>query len=144
MADHPRTAGQSAAIAIRRRILSGNLAPGAPLNQNDLAVELGMSRIPIRDALRLLAAEGLVQLRAHATASVTPLSLDDLEELYELRLALEPSLCRIAAPHLTAADLLELEEKLDEMGTLTDPDRWPALNNEFHHILYGRSAGPVP
>jgi len=101
-----------------------------------------MSRIPIRDALRLLAAEGLVQLRAHATASVTPLSLDDLEELYELRLSLEPRLCYISAPHLTTGDLEELGEKLQAMEAPEHLDSWLQLNNEFHEILYRRSNRP--
>lgn len=137
-----RTAGQSAARIIRQRILTGELAPGAMLNQNELAEEFGMSRIPIRDALRLLAAEGLVQLRAHATASVTPLSFTDLEELYELRLSLEPKVCRIATPHLTDDDIIELGERLKDMESETDPDQWLGLNNEFHEILYRRSNRP--
>ncbi len=142
MSGFPRTAGQSAARIIRQRILTGELAPGAMLNQNELAEEFGMSRIPIRDALRLLSAEGLVQLRAHATASVTPLSIHDLEELYELRLSLEPKLCGIAAPHLTAADIEELGQKLGALGATTDTDHWMALNNDFHEILYRRSNRP--
>ena len=124
MSGLPRTAGQSAARVIRQRILTGELAPGAMLNQNELAEEFGMSRIPIRDALRQLSAEGLVQLRAHATASVTPLSIHDLEELYELRLSLEPKLCGIAAPHLTAADIEELGHTLHALETTTDTDNW--------------------
>jgi DNA-binding GntR family transcriptional regulator len=142
MTSFARTAGQSAARVIRQRILTGELAPGAMLNQNELAQEFGMSRIPIRDALRSLAAEGLVQLRAHATASVTPLSLDDLEELYELRLSLEPHLCYISAPHLTVDDLGELREKLEAMERTSDLDRWLELNNAFHEILYRRSNRP--
>ncbi len=142
MGGFPRTAGQSAARVIRQRILTGELAPGAMLNQNELAEEFGMSRIPIRDALRQLSAEGLVQLRAHATASVTPLSIHDLEELYELRLSLEPKLCGIAAPHLTAADIEELGHTLHALETTTDTDNWLVLNNDFHEILYRRSSRP--
>ncbi len=92
----PRTAGQAAAALIREKILSGELPPGAELNQNELASALGMSRIPIRDALRSLGGEGLIVLREHSTATVAPLSRDDLQELYDIRVAIEPRLCREA------------------------------------------------
>jgi DNA-binding GntR family transcriptional regulator len=140
--DFPRTAGQTAAQILRERIMSGALPPGATLNQNDLATAMGMSRIPIRDALRSLAAEGLVQMRAHATASVSPLSLDDLAELYEIRLSLEPDLCARALPSFSAADLAELEIALEELENATDEDDWLALNNRFHEILYRGSGRP--
>jgi DNA-binding GntR family transcriptional regulator len=112
------------------------------LNQNELAEEFGMSRIPIRDALRALEAEGLVVLRAHASASVTPLSLDDLAELYELRLALEPALCRLSAPHLTSQDVRDLASHLQAMDETADPDAWLRLNNQFHELLYRNSGRP--
>ncbi len=140
--DFPRTAGQTAAQVIREQILSGVLPPGATLNQNDLATAMGMSRIPIRDALRALAAEGLVEMRAHATALVSPLSLDDLAELYELRLALEPDLCARSLPLLTADDLAELEEALSKLEAAPGADDWLVLNNQFHEILYRRSGRP--
>lgn len=130
-----RTAGQMAAKAIRDRILSGDLAPGATLNQNELADSLGMSRIPIRDALRSLAAEGLVRLRARSTATVTPLSLDDLEELYEIRLALEPRLCREALPMVGPAQIDLMAEALELMETAEGSD-WLGLNRVFHETLY--------
>lgn len=139
---HPRTAGQQAAHLIRQRILSGALAPGATLNQNELATALGMSRIPVRDALRTLAAEGLVRMRAHSTASVAPLGLDDLQELYEIRLALEPVLCRAAVPHLGAEDLEEMERLLGVMEQAASSEEWLAANNRFHGALYRRAGRP--
>jgi DNA-binding GntR family transcriptional regulator len=140
--DFPRTAGQTAAQVIREQILSGVLPPGATLNQNDLATAMGMSRIPIRDALRALAAEGLVEMRAHATALVSPLGLDDLAELYELRLSLEPDLCARSLPALSAEDLTELEEALLKLESAPGADDWLVLNNRFHEILYRRSGRP--
>ncbi|MDH4117404.1 MAG: GntR family transcriptional regulator [Acidimicrobiia bacterium] len=137
-----RTAGQTAAQLLREQILSGALPPGATLNQNDLASAMGMSRIPIRDALRSLAAEGLVEMRAHATASVSPLSLDDLAELYDLRLALEPALCARALPDLTSADFAEMEETLEQLEAAEDSDEWLDLNNRFHEVLFRRSKRP--
>jgi DNA-binding GntR family transcriptional regulator len=141
-ADFPRTAGQSAARLIREQILSGSFAPGATLNQNELAQALGMSRIPIRDALRSLADEGLVDMRAHQSASVTPLSLDDLEELYELRLAIEPNLCMRALRHLTEDDLEEAERVVGALAATDDATESLRLNNRFHEILYRRAGRP--
>lgn len=140
--DFPRTAGQAAAKRIREQILSGALAPGATLNQNELATALGMSRIPVRDALRSLAAEGLVEMRAHATALVSPLTLDDLAELYELRLSLEPDLCARAMPHLTTEDMVEFETALLKLEGAGGDDDWLVLNDAFHEILYRRSGRP--
>ena len=140
--EFPRTAGQTAAQQIRQQILSGALAPGATLNQNDLATAMGMSRIPVRDALRSLAAEGLVEMRAHATASVSPLSLDDLAELYELRLSLEPDLCARALPRLTSEDLDEAEAVLEALEQAPSADDWLVLNDRFHEVLYRGSGRP--
>lgn len=136
-----RTAGQMAAEEIRQRILSGDLAPGATLNQNELAELLGMSRIPIRDALQSLAAEGLVTLRAHSTATVTPLSLDDLEELYEIRLCIEPALSREALPNVRAKDIARMREILEEMTDAEGSDLL-VLNHRFHEALYTRARKP--
>lgn len=133
------TAGEAAYLKIREWILAGRLAPGQRLNQNRLADELGMSRIPVRDALSQLSADGLVALRANASATVTPLSTDDLQELYELRLAIEPHLCRVAVPRVNAEDLDEMEAVLHRMDQMSDHHEWQALNNEFHAILYNRS-----
>lgn len=136
-----QTAGQMAADEIRARILSGALEPGATLNQNELAELLGMSRIPIRDALQALAAEGLVTLRAHSTATVTPLSLDDLQELYDLRLAIEPALCRQALDDIRETDVAHMRELL-EMLSHADGSEWLTLNRRFHETLYRRARKP--
>lgn len=137
----PHTAGQAATRQIREQILDGGLAPGSLLNQNDLATSLGMSRIPVRDALRTLAGEGLVVFRAHSTATVAPLSIDDLQELYELRLAIEPALCREAFPMLSQADLDLMEERLDQLESATGSE-WLDLNRKFHEPLYLCSGKP--
>lgn len=136
---YPRTAGQLAAEQIRGRILSGALAPGATLNQNELAHAMGMSRIPIRDALRTLAAEGLIRMRAHTPATVAALSLEDLQELYDIRLALEPQLCVLALEHLDARDLAAIERTLHELEATTGPNEWLQLNNEYHDLIYRKS-----
>lgn len=137
-----RTAGQAAARLIRDRILSGEYGPGALLHQSELAAQFGMSRIPIRDALGALAAEGLVELRAHATASVTPLTVDDLQELYEIRTAHEPKLTAMALPRLTSEDMSEMASLLGVMESAGDETEWLAANNRFHRIMYCRAPRP--
>jgi DNA-binding GntR family transcriptional regulator len=137
----PRTAGRVAADVIRHQILTGVLPPGATLNQNRLAEEMDMSRIPVRDALQILAAEGLIVQRAHSTATVAPLSLSDLEELYELRLAIEPSLCRRALQNMRAVNIDRMQVALEEMDA-ADGDQWLAINRRFHAELYLRADRP--
>jgi DNA-binding GntR family transcriptional regulator len=130
------TSGQTATRILRDKILAGDLDPGTKLNQHHLAAELGMSRIPVRDALRSLASEGLVEVRAHTTAVVSSLSTRDLQELYELRIAIEPSLGRLAVPGLTERHLEEMQEFLHALeGTEATTD-WLALNNRFHETMY--------
>ncbi len=140
--DPTRTAGQKATSVIRDWILAGDLEPGAKLSQHRLATELGMSRIPVRDALRSLAAEGLVTVTATTTAGVAELSPADLQELYEIRISLEPRLGRLAIPNLTQDDFAAMEGLLDRMAATRQTDHWLPLNNRFHEIMYaaaGRS-----
>lgn len=130
------TSGQTATRILRDQILAGDLRPGAKLSQHHLAAELGMSRIPVRDALRSLASEGLVDVRAHSTAVVSLLSARDLQELYELRIAVEPPLGRVAVPGLTQRHLTEMKALLGGMETTTETTGWLALNNRFHETMY--------
>jgi DNA-binding GntR family transcriptional regulator len=134
------TSGQTATRILRDKILAGDLDPGTKLNQHHLAAELGMSRIPVRDALRSLASEGLVEVRAHTTAVVSQLSTRDLQELYELRIAIEPSLGRLAVPGLTERHLDEMEALLVILEATKDTNDWLALNNRFHETMYAAAA----
>jgi DNA-binding GntR family transcriptional regulator len=137
-----RTAADEATDYLRRRIITGDFAPGAPINQNEIAAALGVSRSPIRDAIAALAAERLVLTKAHATAVVAPVSLDDLQELYELRMAIEPSLSRLALPNLNRVTLLHMEEQLQTMETSEDLAEWLVTNDRFHADLYRAAARP--
>ncbi len=130
------TSGQTATRILRERILSGDLHPGTKLSQHHLAQALGMSRIPVRDALRSLASEGLVDVRAHSTAVVSRLSTEDLQELYELRIAIEPALGRLAVAGLTEGHFREMEALLDELENTSETPRWLSLNNRFHETMY--------
>jgi DNA-binding GntR family transcriptional regulator len=123
---------------IRRRILSGTLEPAAPLNQDALALELGVSVTPVREAVRRLEAEGLVQFQAHKTAIVTPLSLEELHQIYDIRLQLDPYAAKLAARHADEAGVSEIEQ-LARADVSDNPAEQVALNRAFHRSIYARS-----
>ena len=139
---HSRTAADKATEFLRHRIISGELPPGNPINQKDVASALGMSRSPVRDAIAALAAERLVVTKAHSTAVVAPLGLDDLQELYELRMAIEPPICRLALPNLNRVTLLHMAEQLETMEETGDMLTWVTCNDRFHADMYRRAARP--
>lgn len=142
----PAAASVSAAARVARglrdRVASGELPPGAALAQAAVAAEYGVSRIPVRDALQTLAGEGLVELRG-ATAVVTPLSVADLQELYELREAVEPLATRLAVPSVGRAELARMTTLLAVMDSPeTTPATWLRSNAEFHAQVYLRAGRP--
>src|SRR3982751_2703327 len=100
-----QTTASMAVEALRERILRGDYPEGEPLRQDALAEELGVSRIPVREALRQLEAEGLVTFSPHRGAVVSSLSLDEIDELFELRAAIESDLLRRAIPKMTKEQL---------------------------------------
>jgi DNA-binding GntR family transcriptional regulator len=140
-----RTLAAAAADEIRRRILGGDYPGDSQLRQEALSRELGISRIPLREALVQLESEGLVKIVPHRGAVVAELSTDEIEELFGLRALLEPRLLCASAPNLTAADYLELDEILSEYGKelrLHHVARWGELNTSLHGLLYRRAALP--
>ncbi len=105
-----RTAGdgpasQRIAASLREAVLSGEYAPGSRLLQEEVAEQFGSSRLPVREALRMLEAEGLVTLVAHTGAWISRLSLGECEELYQIRERVEPLLLRYSIPALTRDDV---------------------------------------
>lgn len=136
------TAADDALAELRRRILGGTLVAGTKLHQAQLAASLGMSRIPVRDAIRSLASEGLVIQQPRRSAVVAPLSMDDLAELYELRLSVEPHASALAVPNLGASDLLAMRGLLAAMEQAEDHPAWLDANDDFHAHLYRRSGRP--
>src|SRR5665213_669675 len=100
-----QTVTHQATVALRERILRGVYADDTPLRQDALAAELGVSRIPIREALRQLEAEGLVVFNPHRGAVVSSLSVDEIDELFELRSQIESDLVRRAVSRTTAEDI---------------------------------------
>lgn len=136
------TASETALTALRYRILDGSLAAGAKLHQSQLASEFGMSRIPVRDAIRALTAEGLVTQHPHRTAVVSPVGVTDLAELYEIRIAVEPRASALAVPRLVPAEVSKLRALLESLGELDQPERWHQAHDLFHSTLYRRSGRP--
>jgi DNA-binding GntR family transcriptional regulator len=125
--------------ALRERILRGDFPDGEPLRQDALAEDLGVSRIPVREALRQLEAEGLVTFSPHRGAIVSSLSLAEISELFELRAEIECDLLRRAIPLMTKEHVDRSQEVLDEFETAYlagDAPRWGALNWHFHASLY--------
>jgi DNA-binding GntR family transcriptional regulator len=121
---------------LRRQIIHGELPEGAPLRQERIAATLGVSRVPLREAIRRLEAEGLVETQLHKGAVVTSLSLDEIEELFEIRIRLETWLFETAIPHLTPDDLAAAEAITEEARTTGNAQNWGELNWRFHEMLY--------
>ena len=94
---------------VRNAILDGQLAPGAVMSQVALAEELGISRTPLREALRMLQSEGLVEGEPNRRVRVAPMTASDLEELYVMRVTLEAEALRLSVPRMTSEDLARLE-----------------------------------
>lgn len=131
------------ATALRTAIYDGQFADQEELNQVELAAFFGTSRVPIREALRQLQAEGLVQHIAHHRTIVTGLSLPDLLEAVEMRAVLEAYLLRKAAPKMDKADLNRLRKLCDEADRIKDyGSQWVLKNWDFHRLLYSRSDSP--
>jgi DNA-binding GntR family transcriptional regulator len=140
-----RTISAAVAGELRRRILDGEFAAGFQLRQDALADEVGVSRIPVREALMQLEAEGLVKIHPHRGAIVFELSIREIEELFELRTLLEPRLLKVSAARLTEDDYLKLNGILDEYSTemrANHVGRWGELNTEFHLLLYQHAEQP--
>lgn len=127
---------------LRKRILSGIYTGGTALRQEDLAAELGVSRMPVREALRQLAAEGLLILYPHKGAVVTELSADELEEIYLMRSVLESLALRLSLPNLGKGQLGQAEDALDQAEAQTDGARLSELNWAFHSALYAPAQRP--
>lgn len=128
--------------ALRERILRGRYSEGEPLRQDAIAEELGVSRIPVREALRQLEAEGLVTFSPHRGAVVSTLSLQEITEMFELRAEIESDLVRRAIPHMVAENHARAKEILDAYAVALragEVSTWGALNWQFHSTLYAPS-----
>lgn len=135
-----RTLAEQIAAHMRDDVLSGQLPAGRRLSQEALAEQYAVSRVPVRDALRMLHAEGLISTHPRFGTTVAPLSASDLEELYEMRLALEPLVSGLATSRMRARDVEAMRRQLDIMGASSeDSPAWFAAHAAFHRALNNRS-----
>lgn len=133
-----QTTPDRVADLLRDAILTGRLADGAELNQVALSEHFAVSRVPIREALRQLQAEGLIRQEAHRRAVVSTLSQDHIVELFDLRVELETYMLRRAIERMDPPSLSALEARMGTMQRLSadDHERWLEANREFHELLY--------
>jgi DNA-binding GntR family transcriptional regulator len=123
--------GARVADELRDAILRGVYPPGTRLRQEELATQYGASRVPVREALRLLESEGLITTVANAGAWIARLSLDECVELYQVRERIEPLLLRYSLPTLDDRQIDHLAELAEQMRD-ADVERFLELDREFH------------
>ena len=138
-----RTAHRTVTDRLREAILSGELPGGTRLVQSELAASLAVSVTPVREALRDLVGEGLIEFDPYRGATVHEPTLSELEEIYELRQlltanAVAEGVRQISDEELAAAEMLHKAMKVE-----TDPAGWLDLNRQFHHVLDGASRRPL-
>jgi DNA-binding GntR family transcriptional regulator len=136
------TAHEIVRETLRHAILSGDLPGGTRLVQAELAVQLKVSTTPVREALRDLASEKLIRFHPHRGAVVHELDMDELTEVYEIRKALEPLAMRLAATHITKAQLKEAAALHARMEKERDPGAWVETNWKFHSLLENAAQSP--
>lgn len=131
-----RTLVETVVGQLRMEIIQGQREPGQRLSQEDLAEEFGVSRIPVREALRQLAAEGLVRLHARRGAFVSELTAESGAELLAIAGTLEALGVLRGSARVSATDLAQMEKLLNEMPAFeSKPADWYYLNQEFHMVL---------
>lgn len=148
MTDRPRrppTAQEFVLGELRRGIVSGELRPGEQIRQDALAERLGTSRVPLREALKILEGEGQVAYHPHRGYFVAELSSADLIEVYRIRELLEDEAVAIALPRLTQEDVAELASAMRSIEAAAAREDIPGMtqaNREFHFLLIERADMP--
>jgi DNA-binding GntR family transcriptional regulator len=135
----PVTKTDLAYVQIRQKILEGDLAPEASLDQEALAGSLGLSTTPVREALRRLESERLVVSRAHRETVVAPLSLDIMEEVYAVRFSLDPLAAALAATEADAGERDQIAGVSLDRPDKDDPLSEVYFNRHLHRSIYAAS-----
>ncbi|MDB5042559.1 MAG: GntR family transcriptional regulator [Candidatus Eremiobacteraeota bacterium] len=130
------------AEAIREQIQAGDLPGGSALNQNELAERFGVSRIPVREALRQLESDGTIRYVPNQGAVVSAYTAAEIRERFEIRGELEPLALRLAIANHTPQALRALERELTAMRDESDPARWGKHHTAFHRLLYEGAGRP--
>lgn len=144
----PRISGDKAASyyiasVLREAIYRGILRDGEQLLQNQLAARMGVSPIPLREALKQLESEGLVEFRGRRGAIVSGLTLEDAREIYDILIWLETGVLKIAFDRISNTLIQEEFKRLEEMEHEDDPIKWRDLNTLFHTSLYEPADRPM-
>ncbi len=138
-ASAPTRDGNSGALIadqLTQAILGGEYPPGARIRQEDVAARFGASRLPVREALRILESDGLVTVVANTGAWVTRLNLDECTEIYQIRERIEPLLLRMSIPALREPTIAQLESLAARMASSTSTEEFLKLDREFHLLSY--------
>jgi DNA-binding GntR family transcriptional regulator len=138
----PVTAVQKAYTEIRRRIIDGALAEGTPIRQDEVAQAMGVSKIPVREALMRLQSEGLVTITPNAGAAVAVLTVADYVEMLDMRIALECRALELAVPNMAPSDLETAHKLLAAYDHAMTQQEWSDLNLRFHDCLYAPANRP--
>jgi DNA-binding GntR family transcriptional regulator len=131
------------AEAVRADIVNGRVPPGFALRQEELAERFGVSRIPVREALRQLEAEGIVTVRANRGAFVRSFTSEEISEIFDLRIMLETDLLRRAIPAMADGDLERIEAAVEGSGTARSGNWRRELDRRFHQALYEPAGRPL-
>jgi len=132
----PRALYEEVAELLRQRIFARELEAGSWIDELRIAEALGISRTPLREALKVLAAEGLVTMKVRRGAYVTEVSEKDLRDVYHLLSLLESDAARVVASSASEAQLAQIEALQTELeGAVNDRDRFFAINENFHMLL---------
>jgi len=134
-----QTKNQAVYEALRKGIIAGKLKPGQKIIMSDVAKELGLSDIPVREAIRRLESDGLVTFTPHLGAVVSKIDEHDFIETYLIRIELESLATRLAVPHIKSEDILFLVNKNKEMAKALHKNQYEkigAINKDFHLRIY--------
>jgi DNA-binding GntR family transcriptional regulator len=141
--NHPGNTSDFIANALRSQILNGRYQANDPLRQDLISGQLGVSKIPLREALVQLKAEGLVTFMPKRGAVVSQLSAAEVMEIYTMRIALETVALEKAIARISPADLIRAQGVLEIIDSETDKTQWGDLNWEFHATLYQAARMPL-
>ena len=140
--ERPRSLRDQIYDRLRAAILSGDLAPGSPIIEAEIAATLGASRTPVREALRRLESEGMLEPRGNRGSVVRELHLDEVVCIFEIREALETLAARRASRRMTERDYVELERLVERMGRFVDdPGEMERLDTAFHDYILAHADG---
>lgn len=141
--ERPKTAQEAVLLEIRQRMLDGRLKPGEAIRPDAVGAELGVSAVPVREALRILEGEGHVKARPHKGYVITELNLGDLNEIYRIRGLLEDEATRQAIPKLDAETVTRLRAIVAEMADVGDNvTELTTINRRFHFALFEAAEMP--